>query len=546
MVNVIDNKNFYPTPEKLIQKMIAKIKGRPEKILEPSAGKGDIINGLTGAWESGAGFGTGYKFKHADILAIEIDPQLQATLRGHGFKLLDSDFLTFAGPDQFDLIIANPPFDEGDKHLLKAIDIMYRGQIIFLLNAETIRNPNTNTRKELVARLKKLGAKIEYIKDAFLVAERKTKVEVALVDITIERKVEDDLFAGCETHAARPTAKVKLKGEISTGRTLEELVAEYNEVIRIGTESIMNFYRNWNKVGRYLRLKSADDKNEPYYSQSEDTLTRRMQDALNELLKSVRTDFWRNTLKLGAVQSKMTQKKRQEFEDQLKSRAYMDFTYHNVSQFILNLHNGYEQTLVEAVLDIFDKFTIEHCYGSPVDEGNIHYFTGWKTNNAFKVRNRVVIPIRGCYGGPFQDFGKWKLNYAAAEALNDIDKVMNYFDGGDSYIQMSTALNNAFTDNPKVERMTGIESTYFKMTVHKKGTIHLTFRNEDILRRFNVVACRGRNWLPQDYGTKKYKDMTPEEQGVVEAFEGATSYSKNVCISLFRQNVPGIEYKQAA
>ena len=39
----------------------------------------------------------------------------------------------------------NPPFSEGDKHLLKAINIMKNGgQIVCILNAETIKNPYSN------------------------------------------------------------------------------------------------------------------------------------------------------------------------------------------------------------------------------------------------------------------------------------------------------------------------------------------------------------------------------------------------------------------
>ena len=89
-------------------------------------------------------------YRNANISAIEINKDLFAALRGKNIKVIDYDFLLFSGPDKFDLIIANPPFNEGDKHLLKAIDIMYRGEIVFLLNAETLKNPYSNSRKSLV------------------------------------------------------------------------------------------------------------------------------------------------------------------------------------------------------------------------------------------------------------------------------------------------------------------------------------------------------------------------------------------------------------
>ncbi|MCK5610676.1 methyltransferase, partial [Candidatus Pacearchaeota archaeon] len=189
------NKNFYPTPTPLIEKMVAKIQTRPGNILEPSAGKGDILEYIRDSYND--------KIRYANRLAIENDQDLRATLRGKGIKVIDSDFLAFAGPDKFDLIIGNPPFDNGDKHLLKAIDIMYRGEIIFLLNAETIKNPHTNTRKLLGERLAELNADVEYIKNGFMLpgTERKTAVEVALVYINIQREVEDDLFAGVDDKA---------------------------------------------------------------------------------------------------------------------------------------------------------------------------------------------------------------------------------------------------------------------------------------------------------------------------------------------------------
>jgi hypothetical protein len=132
--------SFYPTPALLASKMLSKIKGYPTRWLEPSAGKGDLAEQIRTRYKSSYG-------SQAQIFCIEKDNDLQATLRGKGFTLLDSDFLTYSAPDQFDAILMNPPFESGENHLLKAIEIMYRGQIVCLLNAETIRHPFTNNRR---------------------------------------------------------------------------------------------------------------------------------------------------------------------------------------------------------------------------------------------------------------------------------------------------------------------------------------------------------------------------------------------------------------
>ena len=73
----------------------------------------------------------------------------------------------YNGLEQFDLIIANFPFSDGDKHLHKAIDIMFSGQIVCLINAETIKNPFSNSRKELIQKLKRLNASIEFYRKCF-------------------------------------------------------------------------------------------------------------------------------------------------------------------------------------------------------------------------------------------------------------------------------------------------------------------------------------------------------------------------------------------
>lgn len=51
---------------------------------------------------------------------IEIDPELRNILKGKNHHVVHDDFLTFHTYKQYDLIVMNPPFSEGDKHLLKS------------------------------------------------------------------------------------------------------------------------------------------------------------------------------------------------------------------------------------------------------------------------------------------------------------------------------------------------------------------------------------------------------------------------------------------
>lgn len=75
---------FYPTPESLVNKMIEDIDfGMIETILEPSAGKGDILKVI--ARKINDEYSRWVSRRRCDVDAIEIDPNLRAILK-HNFS----------------------------------------------------------------------------------------------------------------------------------------------------------------------------------------------------------------------------------------------------------------------------------------------------------------------------------------------------------------------------------------------------------------------------------------------------------------------------
>ena len=178
-------KDFYPTPKHLIDKMLSGLDLTMIKtILEPSAGKGDIIEALKQKEGSTTRHYTKISF---DIDCIEIDQNLQHILKGKNYRIVHNDFLTYDTMKEYNLIVMNPPFSNGCKHLLKAIEMQERngGAVVCLLNAETLKNSCTNERLDLQRKLTEYDAKIEFIQDAFQDAERKTAVEIALVKVQL-------------------------------------------------------------------------------------------------------------------------------------------------------------------------------------------------------------------------------------------------------------------------------------------------------------------------------------------------------------------------
>ena len=516
MEEKIMNKNFYPTPKSIIDRMINKITTDPIMILEPSAGEGHIIEHFKNRYRN-------YRAKKYD--AIEIDETLRATLRGKKINIIDSDFLQFAGPDKYDLIIGNPPFDKGDQHLLKAIDIMYNGEIVFLLNAETIKNPYSNLRKMLVKKLEELNADIEYIQDAFLDAERKTEVEVALIYIKIENQVENDIFINVDDVAKDKEAKIESENEIQGLNNIKNMVDDFNRVSIIGIETLINYYQNYNHIGKYIQITDGNENSLDYENSN---LTLKLQSAINIFLRDLRASYWKETLNLDAVKKRMTTKKEKSFYQLLGDQSYMDFTESNIRNFIINIIGSYEKTLTDAVVDIFDQFTHRHAWDEKLHNDNVHYFNGWKTNKAFYANKKIIIPYIYCWDEMFK---KWKVGYQHRDNMRDIDTVMNYFDGLDAYESIEKSLEKAFADG--ITRK--ILSTYFEISCFKKGTIHLIFRNEDIRRRFNIIACKGKNWLPQDYGDIPFNELKEDEKDIVKSFETEKKYTKNIKRPLFEK-----------
>ena len=86
------NNTFYPTPETIANKMLEGIDFTfIQTVLEPSAGKGDLIAAVQAKNDSNK-----YSYNHhsIDIDAVELDPNLRALLKGNEIRVVHDNFLT--------------------------------------------------------------------------------------------------------------------------------------------------------------------------------------------------------------------------------------------------------------------------------------------------------------------------------------------------------------------------------------------------------------------------------------------------------------------
>lgn len=101
-------------------------------------------------------------------------------------------------------------------------------------------------------------------------------------------------------------------------------------------------------------------------------------------------------------------------------------------------------------------------------------------------------------------------------------------------------LHKAFSTASKKYDGQRLQCKCFAVELKKKGTVHIFFTNEELLKKFNLFGGRKKNWLPPVYGKKRYADMSREEKAVVDRFEGKQQYQDTVRNEAFYFNAPGM------
>lgn len=119
---------FFPTPVSLVKKLIEQTGVSPgDTVLEPSAGKGDIIDEL----KSQLG-------NRVSVDAIEINHSLREILTEKGYKLIGLDFLETPPTPKYDCVLMNPPFENGKDidHFFHALKFLAPGASIGAIMGE--------------------------------------------------------------------------------------------------------------------------------------------------------------------------------------------------------------------------------------------------------------------------------------------------------------------------------------------------------------------------------------------------------------------------
>lgn len=499
------NKNFYPTPKGVLddmfrafgQNLYLGLRGRT--ILEPSAGKGDIIDYLEDRTKS-----------LLNIVAMEVEHDLQAILLKKNIRLIGTDFLTDPILYRIDLIVMNPPFDAGAKHLLRAWEVLYEGDIFCLLNAETYNNPYSKERQLLKSIIDEYGEVVS-LGQAFKYAERPTNVEVIAVRLSKPMKGNDfDLSDLLKEHYEEVEQTTFTDVEVAD--EFKRMEARYKATIsqfKVTLKEIekLKFLHNSFK----LEIENLHEEEEKKKSKiaieiSNDRLHRLLSKGFNEFIKEFNSDAWMTVLNGSKFNNYLTKKVREDFHQQLKRMSNVAFTKENMMMVLGKLFDDRHSIMDDCILEMFDRFT------SYFKENKVHV-EGWKTNSQYKCNKKVILPyiIEYTYDGK-----SFKLKYDSN--IEDFDKCMCYLMGKklEDIVSLKQALETQFKELETGEytwhKVNKGESTFFKFKFFKKLTLHLEFKEQRAWEWFNIRACELRGhplpdteaWKKQnkDYSTK--------------------------------------------
>jgi len=478
---------FFPTPSSVAYKMLEWYTSdqlREMAILEPSAWKWDLADAITSRqnWSHAS--------SSTNIYCIEQNTDLQQILKWKGYRVVDSDFLEYEKDMNFDLIVMNPPFSNGDEHFLKAWDILENWEICCLLNEETIKNPFSAKRKLIAKILEDNESSVEYLWSAFLYAERKTNTGIALIRVKKVTKNESFEFDWYERERNEFTEDI-LQNELATRDMIQNIIDDYARAKDFFAKGVQ-FIKKAQDIQKSITWNE-------YYNAFETAYKgKTVKNSTITFIEDIKFQIWNRLAKELKIEKYMTSKLREDFGKYMREQGNLAISKTNIMAFAEMVLQNRWNILERAITEVFDLFTTYY-------KENRVYVEGWKTNDRWKVNKKIILPN-------WIEYNTWSWfhrNYSRWWQFWDVDKALCYitWDRFDHIMTIEDALEASFRGWDNV-----CYSKFFKIRYFKKWTVHLEFKDDWLWKEFNMRACHWKNWLP-DWEKQKYEKERAERAG---------------------------------
>ena len=480
-------KDFYPTPVSVIERMLANIWVHDKVILEPSAGKGNIVDFLQ-------------LCNAKEVLACEINDDLRMIVAGK-CNVLASDFfnLTAETISHIDMIVMNPPFSADEKHILHAWEIAPGGcEIIALCNSETLENKYSRNRA-ILRELIELNGSSESLYDCFTEAERETNVKVSLVRLYKPATGEMEFDGYFEM---QEEADIQENG-IMTYNSIQEVVSRYVGAIKM-FDDVINASDTMNSLikpisdGLGIQFGAYTGSHNNQYN----TINR------DVFKKALQKSAWRSVFNKFNMNKYVTQKLMGDINKFVEQQTAVPFTVKNIFKMIDLIIGTHAERMDNVLAEAFDKICSFSSENSTACEK-------WKTNSNYKVNQKFIIP------GMCKNDMRWpsqhvEMSYSRYHELDDIVKALCYLKG----VDYNTTTNiDHFVRNINMEWGQWYSWGFFEIRGYKKGTMHFKFQSIKLWEDFNRKVGEIKGWQLPSKTDNKTKGTERTKSTGVEVFE---------------------------
>lgn len=334
----------------------------------------------------------------------------------------------------------------------------------------------------------------KYFKDAFKNAERGAEGDVVLIRLQKPAN-EDSAFMAGATKRGRPTntntALAAPESNVFSGSQIKALVRGYEKALDSYTKAHMAVQQALSDIQMMSDHGSTFDLMKDSLSKGD----------ANKFVKVFTLRCWHSVIGKMGLDKYFTEGVRKKFQQFQSETVSADFNVYNLQLLMDTILSQISTIQVQGVLEVFNKLC-NH------DAKNKKYMVeGWKTNSHYKINKKVIITWI------FKFDSRWdtrpKLDYRARHQLDDIDRAMCFLTGipyplhPNQYTSLGDACERAannYNESPEAH------STFFKVKAHKKGTLHIWFKQNFVLHGhmvdlndlMNQFVAKERGWLPED------------------------------------------------
>lgn len=489
---------FFPTGRALAEHAFAKFQRPIRRLLEPSAGRGDLLapTGLSPEDDARHRSWSQRRVPINQIDCIEIDLTNHPILAKEGYRVVGHDFLKYEGAAIYSSIFMNPPFSAGAEHVLHAWNLLYSGELVAILNSQTLKNLCTKKRQLLAQLVAQHSATPpEYLANAFTQPDTQRTTEVEIVIIHLE-KVADfkaDFIDGLAKDQ-RPEATREDFDSHTEVMVPKSWVANQVMALKLATQALREAAIADVRASYYARMlgKSLSDTGgDDDGADPEATAAKRINEGYIKLQESA----WTSVLRSADVTSRLSSAAQRRLEADFAQICQLEFTVQNVYGFLGGLIAKQGDIQLEMLCDVFDAFSAHH-------HENRVYFQGWKSNSKHRTcgmslkASRIVLPA--CRRDHYADGYVRDLAWDDRQRMADIDKVFAMLDGKTA--ESTFGLVALFTQQMDALRHgERCSSDYFDARMYRgTGTFHLYPRNKKLVDRLNRLVGKQRAWLPPD------------------------------------------------